>query len=1511
MRNISFFLLLFLFTKSYAQVNLPTGSATFNLPIFNWQDSKSRLQSSIALSYSSGSGLSVNSVASNLGQGWNVIEGGVISRIQAGEPDDQKPYEGTGTSGDVTKYPAGFLYDVPQAPGYSNTLTKYPIYKDKNHIYKQHNNVAADKQLDQFAFSFNGRSGIFILGKGASGRAAPVFLGDTKLKAWYDIDESLLQQNIRTTITAFHIQDEQGLVYTFSKKELTKVLKIVYTDKNEAPKLTQPNLKSGNVYYEKSIEAPSTEIYRPYIVTAWYLQQIEDPLTGRTLDFTYDTLNIQAEAGTSMSYYSKDYSIITHSVSYSQTPQISQIAFPDGHKVEFNYGEDRVDLTGDKILTGIAVKYTAYHHGNATRFLAKYSFKSKYVIKKHYSNSVLPSEEKLARLYLISITKLGPDLKEEEKPYHFDYYLGSSAAYDFVPPPFYHLKDIWGYYNGDNSKSFSGVSIDPDKSIFKLSNSEVRGLCFLRSGSSGITLNPKDGYAKNGLIHQITFPTGSSLIYDYEQNKTILNGQLTTVGGVHVSKTTMTDGGYSNDCNNPISTNYKYTLADGVQPSYWGVESPVTSLTIKNYYKPEKKRFKLFSLSCKYQYQYPGILARENSVSLTNAQKILAAVSDVMGVVGTVSQILDIIQVASPGTGPAAVIIDAICDIVNIVVTCFINPSKTTTMTIYYNSDMNAINPLPVQFKRVEVTEGTGANGKTVNEYTSSDDYPIWFTSNPVFSMKQRYAYWAYGLPKESSVYDNAGNILEETDNLYDTTFVKRLISCPNTDTSHSAGGGALMRLEAQPMSQLPCDSPYISYKNLILKNSSQRSDVWDDPATYNSLSYTADLTSNADMKVDKYYAYTGRMLLNKTIKKVYKKGYTNQYQQTTVEYTYNNADNDHSTNYEVNEVKTTQSNGDINYQTFRYDNTLLNQNSITTIPFETTTSFQKAGSGTRYYTSESVTEYITASNGNIVPYQQKVQRFSTPQPASSMNFYVSSGSSTPVYAVPQYFTYDSYGNNTGITDEGGRSVVKIYDADEKFVLATIINAIPGVDKVAYKSFESDDFSHSGWTFSGSPAYSTTAAVTGTHSLTLSSGKTLSASLTTTKAYTLSFWATSGLTVSGGATLTKSSPTISGFTYYEYKISQGTASISITGSGNIDEARLYPANARIETTTYDPVLGKTASCDQNSRVTYYEYDNLGRMRFIKDENRNIVKMFEYNQKSTVTTCISTYENLAISEVFTKNNCSAGYIGSDVIYIIPAGKYTSTISQEEIDAKVEAELAANGQAYANANGTCIQVFTNDAMSQSFTKEGCDDGYKGTSVTYSVAAGTYSSTVSKQDANDQAQAEIDANGQAYANADGVASCIVDTDPDFTAEEDAPTQCQQSGGVNTGHLLVLTTDINPHSSTYNQTQWGDMGSNTTACPLPPCTNCTAQGYKCVNGICELGFKVYTNSECVPGGGQQMAAQTQNLNNSLIVHPDYSGYCQLTYHYEWSDGSWSQNYTESGGGCSVGGSGCPIPIN
>lgn len=140
-------------------------------------------------------------------------------------------------------------------------------------------------------------------------------------------------------------------------------------------------------------------------------------------------------------------------------------------------------------------------------------------------------------------------------------------------------------------------------------------------------------------------------------------------------------------------------------------------------------------------------------------------------------------------------------------------------------------------------------------------------------------------------------------------------------------------------------------------------------------------------------------------------------------------------------------------------------------------------------------------------------------------------------------------------------------------------------------------------------------------------------------------------------------------------------------------------------------------------------------------------------------CTTTYGNALLSTNFTRNNCGSGFHGTVVAYVVAANTYFSTISQANANALAASDIATNGQAYANANGTCIAdiVYYNVEKSGLFTKNDCAAGSSGTSVQYTVPAGTYTSLISQADADAQAVAAVAANGQAYANTNG--HCVLD--------------------------------------------------------------------------------------------------------------------------------------------------------
>lgn len=207
---------------------------------------------------------------------------------------------------------------------------------------------------------------------------------------------------------------------------------------------------------------------------------------------------------------------------------------------------------------------------------------------------------------------------------------------------------------------------------------------------------------------------------------------------------------------------------------------------------------------------------------------------------------------------------------------------------------------------------------------------------------------------------------------------------------------------------------------------------------------------------------------------------------------------------------------------------------------------------------------------------------------------------------------YDANDNLLQYIPAAGGAASVIWGYNNRLAIAKVENA--GAGEIAYTSFEADGRGNWNYTY-GQTADATSVTGGVCHAL---SGKSLSKSgLNTTKQYMVSFWYKSGasVSVSGGTTVSSTTgSTVDGWTYREVTVTN-TSSVTISGSGYIDEVRLYPQKAQMTTYCYQPGLGVTAICGPDNMVTYYEYDNYNRLKLIRNQNKDIIRYMNYQYNS--------------------------------------------------------------------------------------------------------------------------------------------------------------------------------------------------------------------------------------------------------------------------------------------------------
>lgn len=251
--------------------------------------------------------------------------------------------------------------------------------------------------------------------------------------------------------------------------------------------------------------------------------------------------------------------------------------------------------------------------------------------------------------------------------------------------------------------------------------------------------------------------------------------------------------------------------------------------------------------------------------------------------------------------------------------------------------------------------------------------------------------------------------------------------------------------------------------------------------------------------------------------------------------------------------------------------------------------------------------------------------------------------SATPVSSVQSNLrsvtsgtVWDSLGNVVEQKKNDILTTASIWDLRVGKLVATVPNATYA--DIAYTSFEGTfkplgwrDDNKGNWDFDGSnialpTVGNTTKPITGRYEYHLGhSGGTLvpnnivsKNNLTSGKKYVVSFWAsaqpdvaekTSGSNASISVTWIKN---VNNWNLYTGVFTSIGGKIDISNSGystiKVDELRLYPADASMTTTCYEPLFGPSCISDGIGNIIYQEYDVMGRLRTTRDINNNIISV---------------------------------------------------------------------------------------------------------------------------------------------------------------------------------------------------------------------------------------------------------------------------------------------------------------
>jgi len=1127
-----------------------TGRPDISIPIYEIK--AGTLSMPISLSYDA-TGIRVNDMATWVGMNWSLNAGGLISQMVVGQPD-------INTSTELVAVPprASDIVDNTTYLDYFQSLVDRDMSAPKD----------PDADPDKFFYSFNGRSGSFVLDRSRNILQIP----KTSLKiSWIGARIAII--------------DENGVTYVFADLETTETYTYGYEGSTPAPS------SSGSLYKQ--------------LTSAYYLSEIISP-AGEHIYFTYESgLTVTRDDMYSQSYgfyWASSDNLTTNAHRYRwsgvqrnvTTPRLRTITFPNG-KVELSRVADRQDdaaLTSASRLDEITVYQKDQKNG--TTFTKLRSFKlvqGYYYSPDTYGQYSGIGNQTVDRYRLrLDELKLRDTAGQDVSSYKFIY---NSMQ---LPPKTSCSQDWWGYYNGKynttlvptttiptaggGSTTVGDADRSPDETHMKAGILEK--IIYPTGGYTSFETethklleefsNVNQSYSGTGLgqisdKHEVvtTFTTPSAVIsgsgwlnitispYSYADQmpfvkiKNIATGQeqtFTAPGGGAGNSTW-----YSTGVTYEFSSNTTYELTGSCFVNQSNATANITASFTATIYDPHTVPVGGLRIKSIKNYKSDNTLAYEENYRYGENETGAGVFVGILGNAYNYSRSQKLCRAGG----------DVLC-------TEFYYDASKEIFNGGALFDQAFVQGSPVVYTDVVKYFGspTNNNGKTVYNYGTAEQQSV--QTKP--------------LPAGQYLANNQG-ILIINDTWKKGQLIYQKDYRRNDDSTYS-----LVQESQNAYNIVYTDTAY----GLIAQT------------TFDRINFCTMCARHlSDYNYAEYPVYSGYVQLAQNVKNLYAQD-GNGYVSTVTNYTYDPGHPDFTT-----KTISINSKGDSLEATKKY-------------PFNKT-ALQVTGTLTG---AESTAIDSMITRNMISPVMEEINKTAGVQTTRRRLQYefVNGSIIAPVslkfqtYANPietrlQFTRYDGIGNVLEQSKAGDVKHAYIWDYENAYPTAEVTNADTG--SIAYTSFESNGTGH--WVL-GSSNRDTVNGITGNCSYLLNSSISKTG-LSSSGSYWVSYWTLNNApfsitgTISGYPTKGK---TINGWTLYVHKIT-GQTSFTINGSGHIDELRLYPANAQMKSFTYAPLVGMTSACDAGNRITYYEYDGIQRLKRIRDQDMNIIKTFDYQYQA--------------------------------------------------------------------------------------------------------------------------------------------------------------------------------------------------------------------------------------------------------------------------------------------------------